>query len=129
MVGRDLIEAKQSKATNRSVVLCRTGAGLPLLAAGGTAGVLTIWNLEESKLHTVIKDAHSGPVCTLTFFAGSRPPLLYPTAIILCSALLAILGIVGHPAIVLHQADPTNGTTRPSHKSTQRLYQHFLAMF
>lgn len=53
------------------LVVCRTGAGLPLLAAGGTAGVLTIWNLEENKLHTVLKDAHNGPVCALAFFTGT----------------------------------------------------------
>ena len=28
------------------------------MAAGGGAGVVTVWNLEERKLHAVIKDAH-----------------------------------------------------------------------
>ena len=28
-----------------------TGAGVPLMAAGGGAGVVTVWNLEERKLH------------------------------------------------------------------------------
>ena len=38
----------------------RTGAGLPLLAVGGGAGVITVWDLEGRKLHSVIKDAHDG---------------------------------------------------------------------
>eukprot|EP00798_Chlamydomonas_sp_ICE-L_P015273 gene15273-21355_t len=52
----------------------RTGAGLPLMAAGGGAGVITIWNLEERKLHAVIKDAHDAQLLCLHFFAGE--PLL-----------------------------------------------------
>lgn len=28
------------------------------MAAGGGAGVVTVWNLEERKLHTVLRDAH-----------------------------------------------------------------------
>ncbi len=37
----------------------RTGAGVPLLAAGGGGGALTVWNLEERRLHTVVRDAHA----------------------------------------------------------------------
>lgn len=48
----------------------RTGAGLPLMAAGGGAGVVTVWNLEARRLHTVIRDAHDGPLVSLHFFAG-----------------------------------------------------------
>lgn len=55
-----------------------SGAGVPLMAAGGGAGVITIWNLEVRRLHTVIKDAHDGPLMTLHFFPGE--PLLMSSA-------------------------------------------------
>ena len=42
--------------------LLRAGGGLPLMAAGGSAGVVTVWNLEERKLHSVLRDAHDGPL-------------------------------------------------------------------
>ena len=32
------------------------------MAAGGGAGVVTVWNLEQRKLHTVLRDAHDGPL-------------------------------------------------------------------
>ena len=32
------------------------------MAAGGSAGVVTVWNLEERKLHSVLRDAHDGPL-------------------------------------------------------------------
>lgn len=35
---------------------------MPLMAAGGGAGVLTVWNLEERRLATVIRDAHDAPL-------------------------------------------------------------------
>jgi U3 small nucleolar RNA-associated protein 21 len=47
-----------------------SGAGVPLMAAGGGAGVVTIWNLEERRLHTVLRDAHDAPLTALHFFAG-----------------------------------------------------------
>lgn len=53
----------------------RTGAGVPLMAAGGGAGVVTVWNLEERKLHCTIRDAHDAPLAALHFFAG-EPVLL-----------------------------------------------------
>jgi U3 small nucleolar RNA-associated protein 21 len=40
------------------------------MAAGGPSGVITVWNLEQNKLQTVIKDAHDGPLRRLVFFAG-----------------------------------------------------------
>jgi U3 small nucleolar RNA-associated protein 21 len=52
----------------------RTGPGPPLLAAAGGYGVITVWNLEERKLHTVIKAAHAAAVTHLHFFPGE--PLL-----------------------------------------------------
>ncbi|CAM6100981.1 unnamed protein product [Calypogeia fissa] len=49
--------------------------GQPFLAAGGSSGVISIWDLEKKKLHTVIKDAHDGPITSLHFFAN-EPVLL-----------------------------------------------------
>jgi U3 small nucleolar RNA-associated protein 21 len=52
----------------------RTGPGLPLMAAGGGPGAVTVWNLQEKRLHTVLADAHDGPLLALHFFPGE--PLL-----------------------------------------------------
>ncbi|GIL66695.1 hypothetical protein Vafri_20180 [Volvox africanus] len=56
----------------------RTGAGLPLMAAGGGGGVVTVWHLEERRLHTVIRDAHDGQLVSLHFFPGE--PVLMSAA-------------------------------------------------
>ncbi|DBB09195.1 TPA: hypothetical protein ACH3X3_007787 [Trebouxia sp. C0006] len=56
----------------------RTGSGVPLMAAGGGAGVITVWNLDERRLHTIVKDAHDGPLTSLYFFPGE--PLLMSAA-------------------------------------------------
>ncbi|KAL3149179.1 hypothetical protein ABBQ32_002010 [Trebouxia sp. C0010 RCD-2024] len=57
-----------------SCIAFRTGGTAPLMAAGGGAGVITVWNLEEHRLHTIVKDAHDGPLTSLYFFPGE--PLL-----------------------------------------------------
>lgn len=36
-------------------VAFRTGGGVPLMVAGGDAGVVTVWDLEKRRLHSVIK--------------------------------------------------------------------------
>lgn len=46
------------------------GNGLPLLAAGGSAGVVALWNLEQRCLHHVVRDAHDSALTGLHFFAG-----------------------------------------------------------
>lgn len=56
----------------------RTGPGKPLLAAGGSAGVVTVWNLDERRLEHVIKDAHDGALLQLFFFPGE--PVLMSSA-------------------------------------------------
>ncbi|KAG2482597.1 hypothetical protein HYH03_018481 [Edaphochlamys debaryana] len=56
----------------------RSGAGLPLLAAGGGGGAVTVWNLEERRLHTVLREAHDGALISLHFFPGE--PLLMSSA-------------------------------------------------
>jgi len=53
----------------------RTGTGLQLMAAGGGAGVVTVWNLEERKLHCTMRDAHDAPIIRMHFFPG-QPVLL-----------------------------------------------------
>lgn len=57
---------------------CRTGGGTPILAAGGKAGSVTVWNLESRKLQTVLNGAHSGPLSQLFFFPGE--PVLMTSA-------------------------------------------------
>lgn len=47
---------------------------MPLMAAGGGAGVITVWDLEQRKLATVLRDAHDAPIVSLHFFPGE--PLL-----------------------------------------------------
>ena len=56
----------------------RTGEGLPLMATGGTTGVISIWNLESQSLHAIMRDAHDGPLTRLEFLAGQ--PVLVSTA-------------------------------------------------
>lgn len=56
----------------------RTGPGLPLMAAGGGAGVVSVWDLEERRLHGLLRDAHDGPLLSLHFFPGE--PLLMSSA-------------------------------------------------
>lgn len=44
--------------------------GQPLLASGATSGVITIWNLEKRRLHSVIREAHDCSIVSLHFFAN-----------------------------------------------------------
>lgn len=48
--------------------------GAPLMAAGGGAGVVTVWDLEGRRLSTVIRDAHDAPLTSLHFMPGGVPP-------------------------------------------------------
>ncbi|GJM97875.1 hypothetical protein PR202_ga14835 [Eleusine coracana subsp. coracana] len=52
--------------------------GQPLLASGGSSGVISIWNLEKRRLHSVIRDAHDGSIVSLHFFANE--PILMSSA-------------------------------------------------
>ncbi|VFR02322.1 unnamed protein product [Cuscuta campestris] len=49
--------------------------GQPLLASGGSSGVISIWNLEKRRLQSVIREAHDCSVISLHFFAN-EPVLL-----------------------------------------------------
>ena len=52
-----------------------TGVGTPIMAAGGGAGAITVWDLERRRLATTIPAAHDAPLISLCFFAG-EPRLL-----------------------------------------------------
>lgn len=49
--------------------------GQPLLASGGSFGVISIWNLKKKRLQSVIKDAHDNSILSLHFLAN-EPVLL-----------------------------------------------------
>ncbi|KAI3445057.1 hypothetical protein Pfo_001722 [Paulownia fortunei] len=53
--------------------------GQPLLASGGSSGVISIWNLEKRRLQSVIKEAHDCSIVSLHFFA-SEPVLMSSSA-------------------------------------------------
>ncbi|KAL7126155.1 hypothetical protein ABFS83_14G166500 [Erythranthe nasuta] len=53
--------------------------GQPLLASGGSSGVISIWNLEKKRLHTVIGEAHDCAIVSLHFFAN-EPVLMSSSA-------------------------------------------------
>ncbi|KAM6570579.1 hypothetical protein CsatB_018564 [Cannabis sativa] len=44
--------------------------GQPLLASGGSSGVISVWNLEKRRLQSVIRDAHDSSILSLHFFAN-----------------------------------------------------------
>lgn len=52
--------------------------GGKLMATGGTAGVISVWNLETQTVHAIIRDAHDGPLSHMEFLAGQ--PVLVSTA-------------------------------------------------
>ncbi|XP_010681761.2 U3 small nucleolar RNA-associated protein 21 homolog [Beta vulgaris subsp. vulgaris] len=53
--------------------------GQPLLASGGTSGVISVWNLEKRRLQSVIREAHDGAIISLHFFAN-EPVLMSSSA-------------------------------------------------
>ena len=52
--------------------------GTKLMATGGTAGVISVWNLETQTVHAIIRDAHDGPLSHMEFLQGQ--PVLISTA-------------------------------------------------
>ncbi|XP_059651888.1 U3 small nucleolar RNA-associated protein 21 homolog [Cornus florida] len=44
--------------------------GQPLLASGGSSGVISIWNLEKRRLQSIIREAHDTSIISLHFFAN-----------------------------------------------------------
>ncbi|KAG8484953.1 hypothetical protein CXB51_021536 [Gossypium anomalum] len=53
--------------------------GQPLLASGGSSGVISIWNLEKKRLQSVIREAHESSIISLHFFAN-EPVLMSSSA-------------------------------------------------
>lgn len=53
--------------------------GRPLLASGGSSGVISIWNLNKRRLQSVIRDAHDSSVISLNFLAN-EPVLMSASA-------------------------------------------------
>ncbi|XP_031263908.1 U3 small nucleolar RNA-associated protein 21 homolog isoform X3 [Pistacia vera] len=53
--------------------------GQPLLASGGSSGVISIWNLEKRKLQSVVREAHDNSIVSLHFFAN-EPVLMSSSA-------------------------------------------------
>ncbi|KAJ8753135.1 hypothetical protein K2173_017699 [Erythroxylum novogranatense] len=53
--------------------------GQPLLASGGSSGIISIWNLEKRRLQSVIKEAHDSSIVSLHFFAN-EPVLMSASA-------------------------------------------------
>ncbi|XP_020672729.1 WD repeat-containing protein 36 [Dendrobium catenatum] len=52
--------------------------GEPLLASGGSSGVISIWHLEKRRLQSVIREAHDCQIISLHFFANE--PVLMSSA-------------------------------------------------
>ena len=53
--------------------------GQPLIASGGSSGVISIWNLEKKRLQSVIREAHESSIISLHFFAN-EPVLMSSSA-------------------------------------------------
>lgn len=53
--------------------------GQPLLASGGSSGVISIWNLEKRRLQSVIREAHDSSIVSLHFLAN-EPVLMSSSA-------------------------------------------------
>ncbi|WJX71859.1 hypothetical protein P8452_55804 [Trifolium repens] len=71
---------KFTHATRGSVTaLSFSTDGQPLLASGGSSGVISIWNLEKKRLHSVVREAHDGVITSLHFFAN-EPVLMSSSA-------------------------------------------------
>lgn len=67
--------ARKAKSGACTALAFRTGNGPPLMAVGGNAGVVTVWDLDKQRLHCTIRDAHDAKLISLHFFAG-EPVLL-----------------------------------------------------
>ncbi|KAL1358979.1 hypothetical protein HN51_004208 [Arachis hypogaea] len=53
--------------------------GKPLLASGGSSGVISVWNLEKKRLQSVVREAHDSVITSLHFFAN-EPVLMSSSA-------------------------------------------------
>ncbi|XWS52353.1 hypothetical protein CRYUN_Cryun11dG0061300 [Craigia yunnanensis] len=84
-VGGEVIEPGQHMPDSSSVELYflllefGTKNGQPLLASGGSSGVISIWNFEKKRLQSVIREAHESSITSLHFFAN-EPVLMSSSA-------------------------------------------------
>lgn len=62
-----------------TIVNSKFSDGRPLVASGGSSGVISIWNLEKKRLQTVIREAHDCAIVSLHFFAN-EPVLMSSSA-------------------------------------------------
>ncbi|CAK9147531.1 unnamed protein product [Ilex paraguariensis] len=53
--------------------------GQPLLASGGSSGVISIWNLDKRRLQSIIREAHDCSITALHFFANE--PVLMSSSV------------------------------------------------
>ncbi|KAK1413287.1 hypothetical protein QVD17_35059 [Tagetes erecta] len=74
----EVVTFSQSTRGSVTALSFRTD-GQPLLASGGSSGVISIWNLEKRRLQSVIKDAHDSSVISLHFLAN-EPVLMSASA-------------------------------------------------
>ncbi|XP_047321422.1 U3 small nucleolar RNA-associated protein 21 homolog [Impatiens glandulifera] len=75
---KEIVTFKHSTRGSVTALSFRTD-GQPLLASGGSSGVINIWNLEKRRLQSVIGDAHDGSIISLHFFAN-EPVLMSSSA-------------------------------------------------
>ncbi|XP_051123637.1 U3 small nucleolar RNA-associated protein 21 homolog isoform X2 [Andrographis paniculata] len=69
-----------SHSTRGSVTaLAFSTDGQPLLASGGSSGVISIWNLEKRRLQSIIGEAHDCSIVSLHFLAN-EPVLMSSSA-------------------------------------------------
>ena len=61
-----------------SSCLCIAFDSGSLMATAGTAGVISVWNLETQTVHAIMRDAHDGPVSHMEFLTGQ--PILVSTS-------------------------------------------------
>lgn len=80
-----------------------------MMATGGTAGVISVWNLETQTVHAIIRDAHDGPVSHLEFLVGQ--PILISTSADNSIKEWVLDGTDGQPRLLRfrngHSAPPT----------------------
>ncbi len=78
----------------------RTGSGVPLMAAGGGAGVITVWNLDERRLHTIVKVHFTAFACSPALCDHAQPLVWAGSLLYECRAALTIC--TGHKLQTAH---------------------------
>lgn len=84
--------------------------GEPLLASGGSSGVISIWNLEKNRLQSVIREAHDASIVSLHFFMNE--PVLLSSATDNSIKVRKIFALVSSWFLDLLIAEFSNGVKR-----------------